>query len=364
MIENIKECNSLTAEEAAVYDRQIRLWGVEAQQRLRKSKVLLVGMSSLGNEVCKNILLAGIKHMTILDDKILTEQDLNLQFFATKDEIGKNRAESSLKRAKELNPMVDIIADKRNIQEKSEDFFKSFDIVCTCDQPTTIQIEVNEICHRLGVNFLSGNIFGYYGYMFSDLGTHQYMEEKPIKPEPSEGPSSEKKKKNEPSETEFEEKTSEFCTLDEALKVPLFKDKTLRQAKQVSKSYLVMKVLLEYQKRHGEFPTKLDSNQKLEKLLDVQSDVFEEMNVDNDLLPTEFASRCVGTLFPVCPIVGGVMAQEVVKAVSGKDSPHNNFFFYDGVATSGVVENISKRTCVKSIQCEEKMKVTANEIVL
>ena len=47
--------------------------------------------------------------------------------------------------------------------------------------------------------------------------------------------------------------------------------------------------MLEYQKRHGEFPTKLDSNQKLEELLGVQSDVFEEMNIDNDLLPVDFA---------------------------------------------------------------------------
>jgi len=33
MIGSKDESSKLTAEEAAVYDRQIRLWGVEAQQR-------------------------------------------------------------------------------------------------------------------------------------------------------------------------------------------------------------------------------------------------------------------------------------------------------------------------------------------
>lgn len=47
-------------------------------------------MSSLGNEVCKNVLLAGVKHMTILDDQVLTEGDFGQQFFSTKEDIGKN----------------------------------------------------------------------------------------------------------------------------------------------------------------------------------------------------------------------------------------------------------------------------------
>ena len=54
-----------------------------------------------------------------------------------------------------------------------------------------------------------------------------------------------------------------------------------------------------------------------------------------------------------------------MQAVSGKDAPHNNFFFYDGVSTSGVVVNISNSTC----QVGEKIPqpaatVAAEEIVL
>lgn len=32
---------------------------------------------------------------------------------------------------------------------------------------------------------------------------------------------------------------------------------------------------------------------------------------------------------PVCAIVGGVMGQEIIKAVSQKEAPHNNLFLFD-----------------------------------
>jgi len=53
------------------------------------------------------------------------------------------------------------------------------------------------------------------------------------------------------------------------------------------------------------------------------------------------------------------------KAVSGKDTPHNNFFFYDGVSTSGVVENISNATCRKSkVPINEEKGCSSAEIIL
>ena len=52
-------------------------------------------------------------------------------------------------------------------------------------------------------------------------------------------------------------------------------------------------------------------------------------------------SRCLGELSPVCAVVGGVLAQEVIKAVSQKDKPLNNFFLFDGYNSEGVVETIA-----------------------
>jgi ubiquitin-like 1-activating enzyme E1 A len=50
---------AVTRQESEVYDRQIRLWGIEAQQRLQSSRMLLCGrFSATAAEVGKNLVLA------------------------------------------------------------------------------------------------------------------------------------------------------------------------------------------------------------------------------------------------------------------------------------------------------------------
>ena len=41
----------VSAKEAELYDRQIRLWGVEAQRRMTSSRVLIAGISAVNCEV-------------------------------------------------------------------------------------------------------------------------------------------------------------------------------------------------------------------------------------------------------------------------------------------------------------------------
>ncbi|VDI74597.1 ubiquitin-like 1-activating enzyme E1 A [Mytilus galloprovincialis] len=81
---------NITEDEAALYDRQIRLWGLDAQKRLRHSRVLLIGLRGLGAEIAKNIVLAGIKSLTLLDQTEVTEEDTCSQFLIPQSEIGKN----------------------------------------------------------------------------------------------------------------------------------------------------------------------------------------------------------------------------------------------------------------------------------
>ena len=46
-------------------------------------------------------------------------------------------------------------------------------------------------------------------------------------------------------------------------------------------------------------------------------------------------------LAPVCAIVGGVVASEVIKIISGKGAPINNAFFFDALDTSeGIVQRL------------------------
>jgi ubiquitin-like 1-activating enzyme E1 A len=80
----------LSADEIALYDRQLRLWGIEAQNRMRKAHVLLITIRALGNEIAKNLVLAGIGSLTIMDSNVVTETDVASQFFIAGEDIGKN----------------------------------------------------------------------------------------------------------------------------------------------------------------------------------------------------------------------------------------------------------------------------------
>ncbi|KAH0516820.1 SUMO-activating enzyme subunit 1 [Microtus ochrogaster] len=44
--------------------------------------------------------------------------------------VGQNRAEASLERAQNLNPMVDVKVDTEDIEKKPEAFFTQYDTVC------------------------------------------------------------------------------------------------------------------------------------------------------------------------------------------------------------------------------------------
>lgn len=83
------EPHTFSDKEAEIYDRQIRLWGVEAQRQLRASKVLVVNCGALAAEVVKNIVLAGI-NVVLLDDQVAVEQDLGANFFLREADIGCN----------------------------------------------------------------------------------------------------------------------------------------------------------------------------------------------------------------------------------------------------------------------------------
>ena len=80
----------LSADEIALYDRQLRLWGIEAQNRMRRANILLVTIRALGNEIAKNLVLAGIGSLTVLDADNATQADVASQFFVTEEHIGRN----------------------------------------------------------------------------------------------------------------------------------------------------------------------------------------------------------------------------------------------------------------------------------
>ena len=79
----------ITEDEAALYDRQLRLWGVEAQNRMRQSHVLLCGsFRGISTEVAKNIVLAGVGRVALCDSEKVEWKDLGSGYWEREEDIG------------------------------------------------------------------------------------------------------------------------------------------------------------------------------------------------------------------------------------------------------------------------------------
>ncbi|ROK28197.1 SUMO-activating enzyme subunit 1 [Anabarilius grahami] len=343
MIDTIeKEDNIISEEEAAQYDRQIRLWGLDAQKRLRGSRVLLVGLRGLGAEVAKNLILAGVKGLTLLDHEQVTEESRRAQFLNPVDADGQNQAQASLERAQFLNPMVEVKADTDPVESKPDDFFFQFDAICLTRCSKDLMVRVDQLCASRNIKVFCGDVFGYHGYMFSDLGQeHHYVEEKPkvVKGsnEANDGPEA-KKPKVDPNETTMVKKTASFCSLKAALEVDWTNEKAKSNIKRIPADYFLLQVLLKFRTDKGRDPQPDSFAEDSHLLLQIRDDVLETMGLSSELLPNTFVSYCFSEMAPVCAVVGGVLGQEIVKALSQRDAPHRNFFFFDGLKGSGVVD--------------------------
>ena len=50
----------------------------------------MINMRGLGAEICKNLILAGVKSVTMLDDQEVTKEDFVSQFLVAREQLGKN----------------------------------------------------------------------------------------------------------------------------------------------------------------------------------------------------------------------------------------------------------------------------------
>ncbi|CCI40410.1 unnamed protein product [Albugo candida] len=106
----------------------MRLWGVEAQQRLQRAQVLICGMSVLGSEMSKNLVLSGI-NVTLQDDQEVSSDCIESQFLFSAGNLGQNRAVAALPKVKELNPLVNVRAETRALEELDDSYFTEYSIV-------------------------------------------------------------------------------------------------------------------------------------------------------------------------------------------------------------------------------------------
>ncbi|KAL3108665.1 hypothetical protein niasHT_019186 [Heterodera trifolii] len=157
----------MAAIDTNLYSRQIYALGHSAMEHLRKASVLVSGLGSVGVEVAKNLILGGVRSVTLHDTKALAFRDLSAHFYAKESDVGTNRAKVCFDKLAELNDTVNCALSVENL---SEDFVKQFDLVVLTDASFSTQTEVNGWTRNHRKMFISADARGLFSYAFVDLG--------------------------------------------------------------------------------------------------------------------------------------------------------------------------------------------------
>ena len=160
-----------------LYSRQLYVMGHEAQRRMMASRAVLVGVSGLGAEVAKNIVLAGIAGVTLVDPCPATSYDLGGNFYLGEGDVGgtRGRAEACAGRLAELNEYVkvDVAGDVKSLADEEALLglvAGASVVVVTVPLPTALLTRLDERCRGSGVCFIYSLSTGVFGQVFCDFG--------------------------------------------------------------------------------------------------------------------------------------------------------------------------------------------------
>ncbi|KAK8564699.1 hypothetical protein V6N12_058282 [Hibiscus sabdariffa] len=152
-----------------LHSRQLAVYGRETMRRLFASNILISGMQGLGAEIAKNLILAGVKSVTLHDEGVVEMWDLSSSFVFSENDVGKNRALASVQKLQELNNAVVISTLTTNLTKEQ---LSDFQAVVFTDITLKKALEYNDYCHnhQPPISFIKTEVRGLFGTVFCDFG--------------------------------------------------------------------------------------------------------------------------------------------------------------------------------------------------
>lgn len=162
------------------YKRHINLpgFGEEAQLKLKKSSVLVIGTGGLGAPVLNYLTAAGVGTIGMVDADVVDETNLQRQVLFNTSQIGKKKVECAKESLSRLNPNVkfkiwDCFYDSAN----AEDISKEFDVIINCSDNYDTRYVSDIASQKLGLPLVMGSIHNYEGqvsvFNYRDAGSYK-----------------------------------------------------------------------------------------------------------------------------------------------------------------------------------------------
>ncbi|XP_059481585.1 ubiquitin-like modifier-activating enzyme 1 [Neocloeon triangulifer] len=374
-----------------LYSRQLYVLGHEAMVRMARSVVLISGLGGLGVEIAKNVILAGVKKVVLHDTKLVSKADLATQYFLRDADIGRNRAEASCQHLAELNTYVDV---EFYIGELTPDYIKECAVVVLTETTRDEQLRISEITHPLNIPFIVADTVGVFAQVFCDFGTQFVVRdtngENPISTmiasitndkeavvtcldemrhgfedgdfvifneikgmtelnaDPMQSPEAQahRIKVLGPYTFSIGDTTGlshytgggvatqvkmpvkvDFLPFGKALSNPEFVMTDFGKFDSPPVLHAAFTALHEFVKNNSRLPKPWNEADASSLLSLVEGDFNEG---DGKLIKT-FSYTAAGQLAPMCAVIGGIVAQEVMKGCSGKFFPIKQFLYFDAI---------------------------------
>jgi molybdopterin/thiamine biosynthesis adenylyltransferase/rhodanese-related sulfurtransferase len=156
----------LSPAELSRYSRHLLLpeIGPAGQQRLKESKVLVVGAGGLGSPTALYLAAAGVGTLGIADFDRVATHNLHRQLLHTDARVGESKVTSALARLREVNPAVNLLAHEGGVNPANAiGLFSQYDVIVDATDSFPARYLNNDAAVRTRRPLVHGSVFQFEG---------------------------------------------------------------------------------------------------------------------------------------------------------------------------------------------------------
>lgn len=157
------------------YSKQIRFprFGVEGQERLAKSRAVVVGCGALGSVIANLMTRAGVGELVLLDRDFVELDNLQRQTIYNESDVGMPKAKVAEQKLRAINSSISIEGrivdvDHRNIERHLLEPSPA-QIVLDGTDNFEVRFLINDTCVKHGIPWIYGGCLGAEGQVMSIL---------------------------------------------------------------------------------------------------------------------------------------------------------------------------------------------------
>jgi adenylyltransferase/sulfurtransferase len=139
-----------TTRDSERYHRQKMLLeiGTQGQEKLLRSKIVIIGAGGLGSAAAVYLAAAGVGSMGLVDNDIVDQSNLNRQILHRPKTVGKTKVDSAREMLTDFNPDISIISHQLHCVSVNqvEDLIKNYEIVLDCTDNFDTRHIINQAC--------------------------------------------------------------------------------------------------------------------------------------------------------------------------------------------------------------------------